>query len=123
MCGCNKETSLRSAPVCVLSVSVQRAAWPCALFLTWPRAAPSLAGQPREPSLTTAVLAESRCCLPARAHPRLLCRMRPRLLGAGGRAVFRGSGPQGFRTLSLPVVCPLHLGSRDPGVGAAVGQR
>ena len=87
LCGCNKETSLRSAPVCVLSVSALRAlaAWPCALLLTWPGAAPSLACQPTELSLSTAVLAESRCCLPAGARPGLPCCTCPRVARSWGQ--------------------------------------
>ena len=87
LCGCNKETSLRSAPVCVLSVSALRAvaAWPCALLLTWPGAAPSLACQPTKLSLNTAVLAESRCCLPAGAHPGLPCCTCPQVARSWGQ--------------------------------------
>ena len=113
----NKETSLRSAPVCVLSVLVQRAAWPCALLLTWPRAAPSLAGQLREPSLTTAVLAKSRCCLPAGAHPGLPCCTCPWVPGSWGRGCVPWVRSPGVLDPQSPCGVPSPPGQQGPWSG------
>lgn len=122
---CNKEPSLRSAPVCVLSVSVVRAlaARLCALLLTWPGAAPSLAGQPMEPSLNTAVLAESRCCVPAGAHPGLPCCTCPRVARSCGQGCVLWVKSPGVLDPRSPCGVPSPHWQQGPCSGATVGQR
>lgn len=124
LCGCNKKTSLRSAPACVLSVSVPSglATHPSPLpspapLRPWGSALPCSPGGGAL-SLTKAVLARGRC------HPS--CRGRPQApllnvsAGDGGRALCLES--PGALDHSLPVLCPLHAGGRDPRGWAGVGR-